>query len=69
SGILLRSVGYYSQNITSFMQRLFTGAETNPELNLLPPISQDLLPLRTVVGGSASVDRAPEIILTYTLIK
>ncbi|MEG0814562.1 MAG: DUF4270 family protein [Mucinivorans sp.] len=69
SGILLRSVGYYSQNITSFMQRLFTGAETNPELNLLPPTSQDLLPLRTVVGGSASVDRAPEIILTYTLIK
>ncbi|MEG1413633.1 MAG: DUF4270 family protein [Mucinivorans sp.] len=68
-GYLSRSVGYYSQNITSFMQLLFTGAGTNPALNMLPAYEYGLIPLRTVVGGSASVERAPQIILTYTLLK
>lgn len=68
-GGLVRSLGYYKQDISSYVQRLLNGSETNPELNLLPYDISSTLPYRSLVNGSGAEDRAPEIILTYTLIK
>lgn len=68
-GYLSRSVGYYSQDITSHMQRIISGSQTNPNLNLMPSYLYSYDPLRSVVSGSADPLNAPELILTYTLLR
>ncbi|MEG1664363.1 MAG: DUF4270 family protein [Mucinivorans sp.] len=67
-GLLSRSVGYYSQDITGYVQRLFTGSITNYDVQLLPDFGKILTYARSVVYGSAS-DNPPLLILTYTMIK
>lgn len=72
-GSLLRSVGYYSQNITSYMQGVFNGTTKNNQLLLIPDfgINKDNLdPQRSVLSGSAGPkELQPELVLTYTLIR
>lgn len=69
-GYLSRSQGYYSQNISSHIQRLLSGQTAYYELNLTADYSLMVDPNRTVIGGSESTTgKAPLLVLTYTLIK
>lgn len=72
-GSLWRSVGYYSQNITSYIQQVLGGGNDNLDLLLMPDFGfmlETLNPLRSVVGGSEGIKSLqPELIITYTLIR
>ena len=72
-GQLVRSTGYYSQDITSYVQQLLNGTKTNGDLVVMPDFGatrDNLDPLRSVVGGSAGPQELrPELIVTYTLIR
>lgn len=71
-GKLNRSNGYYGMNITSYVQRLFTGQETRYSTQMLPQwsnlINNNAL-LRSRVFGSESQEKPPILILTYTMLK
>lgn len=72
-GELIRSLGYYSQNITSYIQRVLNGTTTYDQLLLIPDfgtLRDNLDPLRSVlVGSEGPTSLRPELIVTYTLIR
>lgn len=67
-GVLNRSLGTYTINITSYMQGLMTGRNNKYTFQIDPTILAYLASLRSVVKGSAS-DTPPQLILTYTMLK
>ncbi len=77
-GFLNRSQLNYSQDITSKMQYLLTKPEGEPysdngnyrvEMEMLPSWSERLHYNETVLGGSESLEYAPELEIVYTLLK
>lgn len=68
-GYLNRSRGFYSMDITVYVQRLLIKPETPKQINLAP--SMELTPLgfgNVALKGTGS-DKPIKIVLTYTLIK
>lgn len=68
-GYFDRLSGYYTQNITSTVQQLITGKLTDNALQMLPTIEQIGAFKRAAVYGSGAAENAPELIITYTLLR
>lgn len=67
-GVLNRSLGTYTLNITSYIQGLLLGRITKHTLEIEAAMTQYLITNRSVLKGSAS-DTPPLLVLTYTLLK
>lgn len=72
-GRLNRSLGYYSMDISSYMQRLINDNEGKvpTKVQMLPYYGGNLLIQRSQMYGSAVQDpkHRPQLILTYTMLK
>ncbi|CDN31998.1 hypothetical protein BN938_1919 [Mucinivorans hirudinis] len=67
-GSLVRSIGVYKLNISSYLQGRFTGKIKYEELEIAPAMTYYLRPNRSVFYGSSSA-QPPKLKLTYTLLK
>lgn len=69
-GLLNRSTGYYSQDITSTIQKMLSGKTQSNVVELLPHWDETKYAFRSILYGSASnVEDNPQIIITYTLLR
>jgi len=68
-GALVRTLGYYSFDITGYIQRLFTGATTWNHLDIYPAYTSGLEWGETYIGGSEDPEFHPELIITYSFIQ
>lgn len=68
-GSIDRSNGYYEQVITSTIQKLISQKNTKNTIELLPIWGEAFGWQRTILGGSKSTDYAPEMVITYTLLR
>lgn len=67
-GYLNRSMARYNYDITSYVQRLFSGSVKRSRTQLLPAYNLNADIARSVIYGSAS-EFPPKLILTYTMVK
>jgi len=69
NGALVRSLGYYSLNITGYVQRLLNKAASQQHLEIFPVYSAGMSWGDTYIGGSEDEQYKPELIVTYTFIE
>lgn len=72
-GYLNRSLGYYEMDITSYFQKLINSSgdgSVQQSLQMLPAYNENLLIQRSQMYGSASAAQlAPQMIITYTVLR
>lgn len=69
NGTLIRSLGYYTLNITGYVQRLLNNYSQPSHLDLYPVYSTGMSWGDAYIGGSEDEEFKPELIVTYTFIE